>query len=105
MSRIIGAVANFFNRPTSSRAVQLVAVALATACSEGGVTVPPPTASQSPTLGAAMANDASAGESAGIFTGALTHGGNFSVSLTVAGQPDHSTCTATAGPFPIIAMG
>lgn len=105
MTRIQSAVATFLSRRAKVGALTLAGVLLATACSEGGITPPSNATSKSPRLDAAIVNDTLIVGGARILTGALTNGGNFSGNISVAGQTDTWTFSATAGQFLIVAMG
>ncbi|MEP7348058.1 MAG: PPC domain-containing protein, partial [Gemmatimonadaceae bacterium] len=107
MIRILLRRANLVNRRRHLGALTLAGVLLAAACSERGITVPAPAAGTSAPLGAAVVSETSAALSAsgGILTGPLTNGGNHSGTISVAGQTDTWTFSATAGQFLIVSMG
>ncbi|MEP7345898.1 MAG: PPC domain-containing protein, partial [Gemmatimonadaceae bacterium] len=80
-------------------------VLLATSCSEGGITPPAPEV-KSPTLDAAIVRDSSAvAADAGVNTGALTNGGNHTGTISVAGQTDTWTFSATQGQYLVVGIG
>ena len=105
--RILSVVGDFLARPKPIGALIFAGVMLAAACSDGGITVPPPSAAKPPTLNAAVVRDtaAAAAANAGISTGALTNGGNQTGTITLAGQTDTWTFTATLGQYLVVAIG
>lgn len=99
MNRILPSIAHSFIRPGRVVASMFAGALLATACSERSGTVLAPVASTPPTPVAAVERASSTGGSdqTGINTGALTNGGNFTGTISVAGQTDTWTFSATAG--------
>jgi len=78
---------------------------LAAACSDGGITVPP-TAASLPVSNAAVVRDSSgAARSQTGVAAALSNGGNFSGTISVAAQIDTWTFAATQGQFLVVAIG
>ncbi len=107
MIRMHSALANSLTRHGSAGVLTLAAMLLATACSDGGIAEPSPSAAKLPTLDAAIVRDTSAASvvTGGIRTGLLTNGGNHSGAIAVAAQTDIWTFNATAGQFLVVAIG